>query len=196
MHQGWPVRIHLRHCSWRPELMCRKKKKTLCRWYVEASYHAGSSLLQSVTLHTTLGDIKVEVFCDRTPMAAYVRKCNNGLTWKNFLALCASGYYDGCLFHRNIKEFMVQTGDPTGTGKGGQSIFGKLFNDEIVDGLEVSRWWSLLTCSMRGGPCQWQTKDLTVMVLSSSFHTPPCRTWIRNTHSLEGRERVNIFLIL
>ena len=35
---------------------------------------------------------------------------------QNFLALCASGYYNGCLFHRNIKDFMIQTGDPTGTG--------------------------------------------------------------------------------
>eukprot|EP01126_Amoeba_proteus_P039350 TRINITY_DN4143_c0_g1_i1.p1 TRINITY_DN4143_c0_g1~~TRINITY_DN4143_c0_g1_i1.p1 ORF type:complete len:190 (-),score=30.72 TRINITY_DN4143_c0_g1_i1:118-606(-) len=76
----------------------------------------------SVTLHTSLGDLKIEVFCERTPMTAY-----------NFLALCACGYYDGCLFHRNIKEFMVQTGDPTGTGKGGQSIYGKYFDDEFAE---------------------------------------------------------------
>ncbi|KAL2919698.1 Peptidyl-prolyl cis-trans isomerase cyp10 [Polyrhizophydium stewartii] len=74
----------------------------------------------SVTLHTDLGDIKIEVFCEAVPKAA-----------ENFLALCASGYYDGCLFHRNIKGFMVQTGDPTGTGKGGSSIWGGKFEDEI-----------------------------------------------------------------
>ncbi|EDQ85936.1 uncharacterized protein MONBRDRAFT_28673 [Monosiga brevicollis MX1] len=78
----------------------------------------------SVTLHTDLGDIKVEVFCDQVERAA-----------ENFLALCASGYYDGCKIHRNIKGFMMQTGDPTGTGKGGDSIWGGEFEDEFPPGL-------------------------------------------------------------
>ncbi len=78
----------------------------------------------SVTLHTNLGDLKVEVACELVPKAA-----------ENFLALCASGYYDGTTFHRNIKGFMVQGGDPTGTGKGGRSIYDTpkgQFEDEIV----------------------------------------------------------------
>ncbi|KOM47927.1 hypothetical protein LR48_Vigan07g163100 [Vigna angularis] len=54
----------------------------------------------------------------------------------NFLALCGSGYYDGTIFHRNIKGFMIQGGDPTGTGKGGTSIWGKKFNDEIRESLK------------------------------------------------------------
>lgn len=58
----------------------------------------------AVTLHTTFGDIKLELMCDAVPK-----------TCENFLALCASGYYNGCKIHRNIKEFMMQTGDPTGT---------------------------------------------------------------------------------
>ncbi|KAK9723039.1 Peptidyl-prolyl cis-trans isomerase cyp10 [Basidiobolus ranarum] len=74
----------------------------------------------SVTLHTDLGDLKIEVFCEAVPKTA-----------ENFLALCASGYYDNNLFHRNIKGFMLQTGDPTGTGKGGNSIWGTKFSDEI-----------------------------------------------------------------
>ncbi|VDQ13146.1 unnamed protein product [Trichobilharzia regenti] len=53
----------------------------------------------------------------------------------NFLALCASDYYKGCIFHRNIKGFIVQTGDPTGTGKNGQSIWKKKFKDEFHDSL-------------------------------------------------------------
>nr|XP_054919999.1 peptidyl-prolyl cis-trans isomerase-like 3 isoform X1 [Dermacentor andersoni] len=107
----------------------------------------------SVTLHTDLGDIKIELFCETCPKAA-----------ENFLALCASDYYNGCLFHRNIKGFMVQTGDPTdvalkkqgdiclsnsfgvvlhvasdkGTGKGGESIWGAKFADEIRDELKHS----------------------------------------------------------
>jgi hypothetical protein len=56
---------------------------------------------------------------------------------QNFLALCASGAYDECLFHRNIPGFMIQTGDPTGTGKGGQSIWGAPFDDEIRSTVKV-----------------------------------------------------------
>lgn len=75
--------------------------------------------------------------------------------FKNFLALCASGYYDNNIFHRNIPGFMIQvrpmtclfllliqskqTGDPTGTGKGGNSIWGKKFNDEIRSTLKVTK---------------------------------------------------------
>lgn len=86
----------------------------------------------SVTLHTTLGNIKLELYCEEVPRTA-----------TNFLALCASGYYDDTIFHRNIRGFMIQGGDPTGTGKGGRSIYddspnGK-FNDEIVDVLKHSR---------------------------------------------------------
>jgi peptidyl-prolyl cis-trans isomerase-like 3 len=82
----------------------------------------------SVTLHTTLGDIKVEVYCEQVPLAA-----------ENFLALCASGYYDNNLFHRNIKGFIVQTGDPSGTGTGGRSIWGKNFKDEFVPSLKHNK---------------------------------------------------------
>jgi len=76
----------------------------------------------AVTMKTNLGSMKIELFCDLVPKTA-----------KNFLALCASGYYDKTKFHRNIKKFMVQGGDPTGTGKGGKSIYGGYFEDEIVD---------------------------------------------------------------
>ena len=74
----------------------------------------------SVTLHTTLGDLKVEIFCDTAPRTSF-----------NFLALCASGYYNNTTFHRNMRNFMIQGGDPTGTGKGGESIWGGTFDDEF-----------------------------------------------------------------
>jgi peptidyl-prolyl cis-trans isomerase-like 3 len=67
-----------------------------------------------------LGSLKFELFCEKTP-----------ITCRNFLALCASDYYIGTEIHRNIKNFIVQGGDPTGTGKGGQSIYGEPFQDEI-----------------------------------------------------------------
>mmetsp|Transcript_14794 Transcript_14794/g.28636 ORF Transcript_14794/g.28636 Transcript_14794/m.28636 type:complete len:131 (+) Transcript_14794:43-435(+) len=82
----------------------------------------------SVSLHTNLGDVKLELFCELVPRTA-----------ENFLALCASGKYDNTVFHRNIKGFMIQGGDPTGTGRGGKSIYptrnGK-FEDEIVESLK------------------------------------------------------------
>ena len=82
----------------------------------------------SVTVKTSLGEIKVELFCQQAPNAC-----------KNFLALAASGYYDGTTFHRNMKGFMVQGGDPTGTGKGGASIWGGNFEDEFVSTLKHER---------------------------------------------------------
>ena len=54
------------------------------------------------------------------------------------MALCASDYYNNTLFHRNIKGFMIQGGDPTGTGKGGQSIYKQKFKDEILPTLKHS----------------------------------------------------------
>lgn len=79
----------------------------------------------SVTLHCDTGDIKIELHVDKCPK-----------TCENFLALAASDYYNENLFHRNIKGFMIQTGDPTNTGKGGKSIWGSKFNDEITDSLK------------------------------------------------------------
>ncbi len=61
-----------------------------------------------VTLVTTQGDITIELFAQRTPN-----------TVENFLSLAKDGFYDGVIFHRVIKNFMIQTGDPDGTGKGG-----------------------------------------------------------------------------
>ncbi|KAI8452355.1 cyclophilin-like domain-containing protein, partial [Phakopsora pachyrhizi] len=83
---------------------------------------------QSVTFHTNLGELKIEIFVEAVPRAA-----------ENFLKLCASGYYDNTIWHRNIKGFIIQTGDPTGTGKGGQSIWGKPFPDEIRSTLKFNQ---------------------------------------------------------
>ena len=65
----------------------------------------------------------IELHCDQVPK-----------TCENFIALAASGYYDNTPFHRSIKNFMIQGGDPTGTGTGGANVFGTL-EDEIVPGL-------------------------------------------------------------
>ncbi|OBZ89304.1 Peptidyl-prolyl cis-trans isomerase-like 2 [Choanephora cucurbitarum] len=69
---------------------------------------------------TNYGNINVELFSDRVP-----RTCHN------FVQLAKTGYYNNVIFHRNIKHFMIQGGDPTGTGRGGQSIWKRDFPDEI-----------------------------------------------------------------
>ncbi|XP_051127389.1 peptidyl-prolyl cis-trans isomerase CYP65 [Andrographis paniculata] len=73
-----------------------------------------------VRVQTTHGDLNIELHCDITP-----RTC------ENFLTLCERGYYNGVAFHRSIRNFMIQGGDPTGTGRGGESIWGKPFKDEL-----------------------------------------------------------------
>ncbi|PKU70639.1 peptidyl-prolyl cis-trans isomerase CYP65 [Dendrobium catenatum] len=73
-----------------------------------------------VQVHTTHGDLNLELHCDITPRAC-----------ENFITLCEQGYYNGIPFHRSIRNFMIQGGDPTGTGRGGQSIWGKPFKDEL-----------------------------------------------------------------
>ncbi|KAI0972937.1 cyclophilin type peptidyl-prolyl cis-trans isomerase/CLD [Xylaria arbuscula] len=66
----------------------------------------------SLILHTTLGDLSIELFAKQTP-----------LTSRNFLQLCIDGYYDNTIFHRLIPGFIIQGGDPTGTGNGGECIY-------------------------------------------------------------------------
>ena len=79
-------------------------------------------------IHTTMGDIKVKFFEQQAPKAV-----------ENFIKLSEKDYYDGLIFHRVMKDFMIQGGDPTGTGKGGESIYGKPFEDEFSDKLHNFR---------------------------------------------------------
>ncbi|PID24248.1 peptidylprolyl isomerase [Sporosarcina sp. P7] len=74
-----------------------------------------------VTMNTTMGPIKIKLFKERVPK-----------TVENFLTHAENGYYDGIIFHRVIPEFMIQGGDPTGTGMGGESIYGNSFQDEFT----------------------------------------------------------------
>lgn len=71
-------------------------------------------------LETNIGEVVIELQTETAPKAVW-----------NFVKLAQKGYYRGVPFHRNIKNFMIQGGDPTGTGKGGQSIWGKNFQDEF-----------------------------------------------------------------
>ena len=73
-----------------------------------------------VKIRTNYGDLLFRMFPDRAPQAC-----------ENFLTHAKNGYYDGLIFHRVINDFMIQGGDPTGTGMGGESIWGKAFEDEF-----------------------------------------------------------------
>lgn len=77
-----------------------------------------------VRLTTNLGDLNLELHCDMVPK-----------TCENFIKHCASGYYNNTTFHRSIRNFMIQGGDPTGTGRGGESAWGPPFKDEFKPNL-------------------------------------------------------------
>lgn len=74
----------------------------------------------TVTIETTQGAITIELYPDRAPITVH-----------NFMRLAEEHYYDGVIFHRVIKDFMIQGGDPTGTGRGGESIYKHPFEDEF-----------------------------------------------------------------
>ncbi|MDD5166595.1 MAG: peptidylprolyl isomerase [Candidatus Omnitrophica bacterium] len=73
-----------------------------------------------VVLQTNQGAIEIKLMPEVAPKAC-----------ENFTKLVEKGYYDGLIFHRVIKDFMIQGGDPTGTGMGGNSIWGQPFSDEV-----------------------------------------------------------------
>ncbi|KAI9190575.1 peptidyl-prolyl cis-trans isomerase CWC27 [Polychytrium aggregatum] len=80
-----------------------------------------------VIIHTSSGDLEIELWPKETPKAC-----------RNFVQLCMEGYYDGTIIHRVVKDFIVQGGDPTGTGNGGESIYGSPFPDEFHSRLRFS----------------------------------------------------------
>lgn len=82
----------------------------------------------TAVLETTQGNIELELRDDYAPK-----------TVENFVGLIKKGYYNGIIFHRIIKRFMIQGGDPTGTGRGGESLWGKPFKDEFSPNVEFDR---------------------------------------------------------
>lgn len=74
-----------------------------------------------VVLETNSGTIEIKLLPEVAPKAC-----------ENFIKLAQKGYYNGLVFHRVIKGFMIQGGDPTGTGSGGESVWGEPFEDEVT----------------------------------------------------------------
>ncbi|EGP87060.1 unnamed protein product [Zymoseptoria tritici ST99CH_1A5] len=82
-------------------------------------------MAQNVLLETSMGSIVIELYTEHAPK-----------TCTNFSTLASRNYYNGTIFHRIISDFMIQGGDPSGTGRGGSSIFGEKFEDEIRSDLK------------------------------------------------------------
>ena len=82
--------------------------------------HKEGTQVTEVIMNTNKGAIKLELYPEIAPK-----------TVENFIGLAKENYYDGVIFHRVISDFMIQGGDPTGTGMGGKSIWGEQFEDEF-----------------------------------------------------------------
>lgn len=91
------------------------------------------------TMKTSMGDIQIKLFPEQAPKAV-----------ENFITHAKNGYYNGLIFHRVIPDFMIQGGDPTGTGMGGESIWGSPFADEFTPLLHNLRGALSMANS---GPC-------------------------------------------
>lgn len=118
----------------------------------------------TATIETSEGKIVVKLYCDIAPKAC-----------ENFIGLSEKGYYNGIIFHRVIKGFMLQGGDPTGTGAGGESLWGKSFADEYSPKARFDRP-GLLAMANRGPSTNGSQFFITVA------QTP----WLNNKHTIFG----------
>lgn len=125
---------------------------------------ANDSILIAV-MQTNMGTIEIELFEKLTPK-----------TVENFVGLAEKSYYDSVIFHRVIDKFMIQGGDPTGTGRGGESIWGKSFEDEIVPSLIFDEPGYLAMAN--AGP---NTNG------SQFFITVVPTTWLNGHHTIFGK---------
>lgn len=117
-----------------------------------------------VVLETTAGEIELALFPKVAPKAV-----------ENFVTHVKNGYYDGIIFHRVIRKFMIQGGDPTGSGMGGESIWGKPFEDEFAIGYTFDRD-GLLAMANAGANTN-----------GSQFFITTVRTpWLNGKHTIFG----------
>jgi peptidyl-prolyl cis-trans isomerase SDCCAG10 len=105
------------------DLSSRRRRPTMSNIYVTEPPYQGK-----VILETNKGEIEIELFAKECPQ-----------TCKNFIALALEGYYDNLIWHRIVPDFIMQTGDPTGTGLGGESFYGESFSDEFHQRLRFNR---------------------------------------------------------
>lgn len=117
-----------------------------------------------VVLETNQGDIELRLMPEVAPKAV-----------ENFIGLVQKGYYNGVIFHRVIKGFMIQSGDPEGTGRGGNSLWGKPFEDEVKPEVTFDR--PGLLAMANAGPNTNQ---------SQFFITTAETPWLNMRHTIFG----------
>ncbi len=119
---------------------------------------------RTATVQTNKGTIRFELLESDAPK-----------TTENFITLAERGYYDGVIFHRVIKGFMIQGGDPTGTGRGGESAWGGRFNDEIDSSSALyQRGYKKGTVAMaNAGP---NTNGSQFFIMHADYPLPPSYT--------------------
>jgi len=133
---------------------------------VAATQEASAKVLaEKFVMHTSMGDIHFKLFPKECPK-----------TVENFVTHCRNGYYNGHIFHRIIKQFMLQTGDPLGDGTGGESIWGGEFEDEFHHTLRHDRPYTLSMAN--AGP---NTNG------SQFFITVVPTPWLDKKHTVFGR---------
>ena len=119
--------------------------------------------------NTSKGDIEVELRPDLAPKAV-----------ENFTTLAKKGYYNGQIFHRVIKNFMIQGGDPTGTGSGGESIWNKPFEDEFAPNAVFDKA-GILAMANRGSntnSSQFFIYCSNLLVKWKTYNFWLCKKWI------------------
>jgi cyclophilin family peptidyl-prolyl cis-trans isomerase len=119
---------------------------------------------RTAVIKTNMGTIRFELLEEDAPK-----------TTENFRLLAERGYYDGVIFHRVIRGFMIQGGDPTGTGRGGESAWGGRFNDEINRSSDVyRRGYKAGTVAMaNAGP---NTNGSQFFIMHADYGLPPSYT--------------------
>jgi cyclophilin family peptidyl-prolyl cis-trans isomerase len=132
---------------------------------------------RTATIQTNRGTIRIELLEQDAPK-----------TTENFRLLAEKGYYDGVIFHRVIKGFMIQGGDPTGTGRGGESAWGGRFADEINTSSEVYRsGYKAGTVAMaNAGP---NTNGSQFFIMHVDYPLPPSYAIFGRV--IEGQDIVN-----
>jgi cyclophilin family peptidyl-prolyl cis-trans isomerase len=119
---------------------------------------------ETAIIETDHGNIEIEFFRKDAPK-----------TVENFVELARRGYYDGVLFHRVISGFMIQGGDPTGTGAGGESIYGSRFDDEIDKNSELYKtgYKRGVVAMANAGP---NTNGSQFFIMHKDYPLPPSYT--------------------
>lgn len=135
-------------------------------------------IYRTAVIQTNKGTIRFELLEKDAPK-----------TTENFTQLAERGYYDGVVFHRVIKGFMIQGGDPTGTGRGGESAWGGRFADEIDSSSEVyKRGYKTGTVAMaNAGP---NTNGSQFFIMHVDYPLPPNYTIFGQV--TEGQEIVDV----